>query len=234
MENLTDALKIAFAATIFIMALTIAITMFSQLNTTSKILIASSDITSFYEYEVGNKNSKNRIVGLEAIIPTLYKYKKENYTVLFLQDNGKPLGLYESQKPKEQWGSGGTPNPNAGLIGKYYPPDKSDDNWVCAFDIDEETIRHEPWIGSPEDYKKNLDAFLNGGEFEYTDSSHPNGSYKYDSFIEKYSSRSFKELIGEYTYNVNAKDDDVTIGGVKLDNDLLKGRKKRVIIYQLI
>lgn len=234
MENLTDALKIAFAVIIFIMALTIAITMFSQLNATSKILIASSDITSFYEYEVGNKNSKNRIVGLEAIIPTLYKYKKENYTVLFLKEDGSPLGLYTSQKPQDQWGSGGTPNPNAGLIGKYYGNKNNDNYPVCAFDIDEETIRHEPWIGSPEDYQKNLDAFLNGGEFEYTDSSHPNGSYKYDSFIEKYSSRSFKELIGEYTYNVNAKDDDVTIGGVKLDNDLLKGRKKRVIIYQLI
>ena len=71
MENATDALKIAFAAMIFVMALSIAIAMFSQLNDVSKVVLSSSDVTSFYEYEQ-TTNQKNRIVGLEAIIPTIY------------------------------------------------------------------------------------------------------------------------------------------------------------------
>ena len=49
MENATDALKIAFAAMIFVMALSIAIAMFSQLNDVSKVVLSSSDVTSFYE-----------------------------------------------------------------------------------------------------------------------------------------------------------------------------------------
>ena len=84
MENATDALKMAFAVIVFTMALTIAIIMFSQLNQVSKIVISSTDITQYYEYEIATNEEQTRIVGLENIIPTLYKYYKENYTVLFL------------------------------------------------------------------------------------------------------------------------------------------------------
>lgn len=51
-----------------------------------------------------------------------------------------------------------------GSIGKYYTTDEDkyttyDLNPVCAFDVDDETIRHEPWTGSLTDYKENLDVF---------------------------------------------------------------------------
>ena len=44
MENATDALKMAFAVIVFVMALTIAVMMFSQLNQVSKLVVSSSDI----------------------------------------------------------------------------------------------------------------------------------------------------------------------------------------------
>ncbi len=230
MENATDALKMAFAAMIFVMALTISIVMFSHLNQTSKIVLSASDVTKFYEYEEAT-NQKNRIVGLETIIPTLYKYYKENYMVLFLNSNGEPLKLYNTKTDSNLWGNGtiNGENSNKGLIGKYYS-NKSDKNPVCTFDVDEETIRHEPWVGSPSDYKKNIDAFLNGEVFDF-----PNGSgNKYDykeelgvgGFIGKYSGKQFYEIIGEYTYDVSTEEEISK-------NDLLKNKKKRVVIYKL-
>ena len=75
MENATDALKMAFAVLVFTMALSISVYMFSQLNQVSKAMIASTDSTAYYQYIRTDENSKNyRIVGLETIIPTLYKY----------------------------------------------------------------------------------------------------------------------------------------------------------------
>ena len=79
MENATDALKMAFAVVVFVMALTIAVMMFSQLNQVSKLVVSSSDITKYYEYKIAKDEEQTRIVGLETIIPTLYKYYKENY-----------------------------------------------------------------------------------------------------------------------------------------------------------
>ena len=233
MENATDALKIAFAAMIFVMALSIAIAMFSQLNDVSKVVLSSSDVTSFYEYEQ-TTNQKNRIVGLEAIIPTIYKYYKENFTILFLDRSGNPLPLYRTKTDKASWGGGVDEhgvNPNEGLIGKYYS-NNSDDNPVCTFDVDEETIRHEPWTGSPTDYKANIDAFLYGKIFNYPDGSGQYYDYKAEllnaeGFIGKYSGKQFYEMIGEYTYNIGTDAEQKT-------NELLKNKKKRVIVYQLV
>ena len=248
MENATDALKIAFAAFIFVMALTIAITMFSQLNYVSQIVLASSDITSFYSYDEVNYGQRSRIVGLETIIPTLYKYYKENYTVLFLDQNGNPLSLYESQTDRNLWGSGidsttGT-NPNVGNIGKYYTTNENSyaiyDNYaVCAFDVEEETIRHEPWTGNANDFKKNLDAFLNGDYFAYPSggvdhegkSGYNYSDYISNGFMKRYANSKFKETLGEYIYNISDQftDDEYNYE----NNELLKQRKKRVIVYQL-
>lgn len=234
MENATDALKMAFAVMIFVMALTVSIVMFSQLNKTSKIVLSSSDVTKFYEYEVA-QDQRNRIVGLETIIPTLYKYYKENYTVIFLDKNGNPIKLYETQqKNKDIWGGDSTTRDQ--LISKYYNGTNTFN--VCAFDVDEETVRHEPWTGSPSDYKKNIDAFLNGTIFNYpsgdknADGTVKNYNYRTElgntgGFIGKYSEAQFYERIGEYSYNVNKS-------GVSGTNDLLNGKKKRVIIYQLV
>lgn len=219
MENATDALKMAFAVIVFTMALTIAIIMFSQLNQVSKIVISSTDITQYYEYEIATNEEQTRIVGLENIIPTLYKYYKENYTVLFLEKNGTPFNLYETQTNINLWSE-------SGVIAQYYQ-NKSDQNPVCTFDVDEETIRHEPWTGSLSDYKENLDAFLNGGTFYYKSGgidSEGRRGYTYSGFIKKYATSKFKETLGEYKYNLTEDENS---------SALLKNRKKRVIIYQL-
>ncbi len=226
MDNATDALKIAFAVLVFTIALTISISMFSQLNRVSGIVISSADNTKYYEYKITTDEQKSRIVGLENIIPTLYKYYKENYTVLFLRENGEPLNLYESQMNRKLWTD---VNSDLKVIGKYYK-NNSNNNPVCAFDVDEETIRHEPWVGTPSDYKENLDAFLYGGSFKYksggVDANGKDGYTYTKGFIERFSDKKFKETLGEYYYSLSTDVEGNT-------NELLKNRKKRVIIYQL-
>lgn len=103
MENAVDALKMAFAVMVFVMALSLAIYMFSQARETADIVLHSSDVTQYMSYEQVSKGSENRIVGLESIIPTLYKYYKENYTVIFRDSDGKFLELYETKTDPETW-----------------------------------------------------------------------------------------------------------------------------------
>lgn len=225
MENATDALKMAFAVFIFTMALTISISMFSQLNQVSTVVLKSSDITAYYNYKEPETGAKNyRIVGLETIIPTLYKYYKENYTVVFLEANGKPTKLYTTQTDPESWGSGleNGDNPNKENIAKYYIPNVTNGNYqsykdVCSFDVDEETIRHEPWTGTNVETKKNLDAFLGGGTYINPTGSGTNYGYG-NGFIAQVNNtgkKLFKEMLGEYEY--------------KSGNQT---KKKRVIVYQ--
>jgi len=225
MENAGDALKMAFAVIVFVMALSISIYMFTEARTAADLVLHKSDITRFMDYIEGQDviGTESRIVGLETIIPTLYKYYKENYTVIFRERNGQPLEIYRTKTNTELW--------SAGYINKYYENDI--DKRVCSFDVDEETRRHEPWTGNTLYYKQNLDAFLSGGKFY-----NPNGNGMYydysdtfkESFIEHYRKEKFIENLGEYTYNatnLESEDEDL------LNSGLIKEKKKRVIIYTL-
>lgn len=237
MENAVDALYIAFAVFVFIIALSLTMYMFTQAKTTSDIVLESSDVTKFMDYtelndieNSGTMIDEDRIVGLETIIPTLYKYYKENYTVIFRDSDGTPLELYETQTNEELWSTNYT--------NKYYS-NSSDFKKVCSFDVDEETGRREPWTGSNKYYKQNMDMFLsgkvftapsgNGMDYNYSDIN-VNGWKGKHGFIEEYKDNKFRESLGEYTYNGTSEENNSITSG--LTN--VKPKKKRVIIYTLL
>ena len=238
MENAVDALKIAFAVLVFVIAFTVIMTMFTQARETADLVLQRSDITEYMDYiEVsqivgGTANEgTDRIVGLETIIPTLYKYYKENYTVIFLHSNGKPLTLYTSQRDPVNWSGYGQ---EGGYTNRYYNDPYETE--ICAFDVNEETSRREPWVGSNEKFKENLDHFLEGGVYEYSASNVPGGIIRYDygqGFIKEYEGYQFRESLGEYTYNETPESqleqgqDDVRLPAVQ-------EKTKRVIIYTLL
>ena len=83
MENVADALKIAFAIFVFVTATTIIFVMIGRVKSTSDVVLYYSDKTNFYDhYEDTSKDSKgNRIVGVSDIVATLYRYYTESVAV---------------------------------------------------------------------------------------------------------------------------------------------------------
>ncbi len=77
MENAVDALKIAFAVIVFVLAISIAFAVFSQARAVSDILLYANDKTNFEEY-VPEHAKINRTVGIETIIPTIRRYLTNN------------------------------------------------------------------------------------------------------------------------------------------------------------
>lgn len=251
MENAVDALKMAFAVIVFVLALTVGIAVFTQARTASDVILQGQDSTEYYEYvkagiyddETGQwiSTGDTRIVGIETVIPTLYRYYKENYTVIFLEEDGTPMEIYKTMTEPTLW-SGSDPSKNtiAPIVSKYYDGVldthigvKSNDLKICSFDLDEETSRHEPWTGNANtDAKKNLDAFLNGGEFAFP--SNDGRVYKYKGFINEHGDKKFRELMGEYNYDLNANSDDSETDTHGAYDDTIKNKKKRVIVYQVV
>lgn len=86
MDNAIDALKIAFAVFVFVMALTISMNALSQAKTVSDEVFYMTDKTNFYEYTSDDKMPEGRYVSAETIIPTLYRYYKENFDVIIAED----------------------------------------------------------------------------------------------------------------------------------------------------
>lgn len=263
MENATDALMMAFAVLIFVIALTVAINSFNQVKAISDVVLYSKDETNYYDYQgATGRAAQNRIVGLETIIPTLYKYYKENYTVLFRQgyynaetgefSNIEPLTIYNTPSKYQTsnrsylWGKkDGNQSSYDTLMQKKYNSyftsgyNKTGNTAIFSFDLEEETLRHEPWTGSYEKTKENIDSFLYGTLYY-----NPNNNTEYinygaanqqgiDGFIGwcRRHNAQFVEAIGEYTYSSSQNDD--TEDGSSI-NTLVKDKNKRMIIFTFI
>ena len=83
MEDAADALKIAFAVFVFVIAITLLFALTSQAKSTADYVLYYNDETNFYEYFNGSDGLKDgeRIVSVSEIISTLYRYYKESISI---------------------------------------------------------------------------------------------------------------------------------------------------------
>ncbi len=100
MENAADALKMAAWVLIFVVALSIIINAFGMARQTTDILISYNDNEYYTDYV--EQGSTERKVGYETIIPAIYRAYKENYKIIFLNNDGTPMYFYENKNTKEQ------------------------------------------------------------------------------------------------------------------------------------
>lgn len=98
MDNAVDALKMGFAVIAFVIALTISIVAMAQAKETSEKVFYMTDKTNFYEYLSDKKLPDGRIVSGETIIPTLYRYYKENFNVVILDKDGKKKCVFNLEE----------------------------------------------------------------------------------------------------------------------------------------
>lgn len=99
MENVQDALIMAFSVLIFVLALGISMVNFTSARVTSQYIVSMADREYWYtedDYVTSKNGSLSRIVGIETVIPSMYRAYKENYKILFYQNDGTtPYVLYQ-------------------------------------------------------------------------------------------------------------------------------------------
>lgn len=102
MENVAEALKMAGSVLLFIIGLSLAILTFTNIRETSDKVLSYADrefLTIQGDerfYYLSNKDDTNRYVGIETIIPALYRIEKEKYKIVFeFADN---YYLYEDRE----------------------------------------------------------------------------------------------------------------------------------------
>ena len=122
MENAVEALKTAAAVLIFVIAITVSFTMFSKAKATADAIITSKDKQEYLEaaeldngilYTSSEAISKagdtetqsaisgmttkgDRIVGIDDVISTIYRYYLEKYGVTIIKSNGEVIARFDS------------------------------------------------------------------------------------------------------------------------------------------
>ena len=95
MENAIDALKIAAGVLMFVLALSMSISCFSQANEsiTAIVNMRDRDIEIAYD-NIKPSSGLTRVVGIETIIPTMYRSYDENIKIVFKDSSGNPMQIY--------------------------------------------------------------------------------------------------------------------------------------------
>ena len=93
MENAVDALKIAFAMMMFVMALSLSISSFSSASSAITEITSMRDRETEYTY-VKPSGNLTRTVGIETVVTSMYRAYEENIAIYFIKANGNALALY--------------------------------------------------------------------------------------------------------------------------------------------
>ena len=164
MENITDALYMAAAFLVFIGAFSYSLYMVNKLNTTADTLVYRLDETNYYDSldlteliaDSDNTTNSYKIVSVDSIIPVLYKYYRESYTVRILNTNGELLQLFDTTVEGEVMTatnllSSRRTDRQKALLSLYGDSDKA-----CY-------MYGAPWLGSTnKDTKERIDMYISG------------------------------------------------------------------------
>lgn len=213
MENAAEALKIAFAVLMFVAALSLSISSFSSAKTAIDNIITMRDKTQKYMYVTPAKSS-NRIVGVETVIPTMYKAYQENFRIVFMQKDGEEL----KELPIYYY----TDIHNS----KVYDSEKGEYRTINYIDLENERL-----AGKTEAIQ-HLDILL-----EARKGNNKNDNKYYEQFMEDKISglyeylkdKKFEEVLGEYYQ----EDLEAAQKGTVSDALDINKTKKRVVTYIL-
>ncbi len=168
MENISKALLMAFSMLIFVIAFSYSMFLINKITTTSNTLLESVTTTNYYDnLKVSGDQTTTRQVGIETIIPTLYRYYKENYAVKIYDTSENLIQTFDITTERDVRRAASytttenTPSADKKLISlrkSIYNAKKEDGtgkNRAYLFQA--------PWTGTTDqDMRTRIDYFLNG------------------------------------------------------------------------
>ena len=237
MENVTRALYMAFAMFVFVIALSYSMYMIRYLNTTSKLILHRVDGTNSYQSielkdfdaaSVNNDIRRARTVGIDTIIPTLYRYYKESYSVKILDESGNLMQYFDTTTEGAVMTAMGT------LANKRSDTQKALISLYGTADLPA-NLFGAPWMGNTnKDTKARIDMYISG-ESGYINNTWVDYSKQYSGkyiYLNYYKDRLFKETFAQYAYEgdtLTTEDDELeTLTGSH------QVSTKIIITYQLL
>lgn len=186
MENAVDALKMAGAAMLFIIAFTIAMMMFSRARQTTDAVLDNLRVKDFFPKVESLETNITREVGIETIIPTLYRYAQsdDNIRIRILANDGTELQVFDQEI--ESIVRLGSPSSDYEryIAAQYNNPTKP------AY------MFQAPWQGQVSQYRlERINAYVNGTKAKHM----PSVDYGLtNNNLMRYKDRRFEESYIEY------------------------------------
>ena len=230
MDNAVEAMNMAFAMIVFIIALSATMYLLNTAASTSQLLLYYTDESNYLDNIDVIGDVRKRRVNVESMIPTLYRYYKENFAVQIYNLSGEMVQIFDVNIEGKLRRAAGTTlarrtEEQKALVSLY-----GDTNLTSTNPY----LFEAPWIGNTsKDIKTRVDlyikgecAYINGTKVDYTQNSLlGNNSFR--------DNPQFEEEFIQYTY----KGDTISAGEGE-DTETITGNSKPedkiVIIYREI
>ena len=227
MENLTHALYMAFAAMTFVIAFSVSLYLVNKLNTTAKDVVYAVNGEYYDSFALGDiisdneEKNRSRIVGIDTIIPTLYRYYKESFAVKILGTDGTLLQIFDTTaegdvNSAKVTGEDSRTDRQKALLSLY------DDSGKSCY------MFGAPWLATiNKDAKVRVDMYINGSK-GYINNTFIDYS---SNNLKNYKDRRFKETFTQYAYEGDTISDEEGIVSLTGSKQI---STKIIIIYQLL
>ena len=157
MEDAVTAVIMAFSMLVFMIALSLCMYMVGLVTATSSHILYLADETNFMEnIEISDLEITKRDVDFDTIIPTLYRYYKENFCVKIYDGRVNPPEFLHVFDIKTEAAA-------ASAASKIYK-ERNDLALDMVYNDDTlPTYLHQaPWLGSPSHMKTRIDFYVSG------------------------------------------------------------------------
>ena len=230
MDNAVEAMKMAFAMIVFIIALSATMYLLNTASSTSQLLLYYADESNYLDNIDVIGDVRKRNVNVETIIPTLYRYYKENFAVQIYNLSGDLVQIFDVNIEGKLRRAAGTTlahrtEEQKALVSLYGDTSLTTTNPY---------LFEAPWIGNTsKDIKTRVDLYVKG-ECAYINGTKVD--YRLNSLLGENSFRDnplFEEEFIQYTY----KGDTISVGEGEDTETITRNSKpedKIVIIYREI
>lgn len=211
MDDAVTAIIMSFSVLVFVIALTVCMYMVNLVTATSEQILYSSDSSNFLEnIAIHDSEITLRNVDFDVIIPTLYRYYKENFCVKIME-NGTLYHIFDVQLEGKvrSAASKAIKEPVDQTLADTY-----DDKTKSLY------LFQAPWLGNANrDVKTRIDYFIagmkgyiNNVEVDYTSTNLNHIKVIYDNNI----NATIQESFVEYNFSgetITTEDGTETITG---------------------
>lgn len=268
MENASQALRMGAAVIVFMLAISLFFHSFSSTKKASDSILKIQDKQAYLESDgvenilyksdsgvtadTTNYSSEgNRIVGIDSVISTIYKYDKEKFGVTIFRGDGELIARYDSsteslmnnwnnilnsyvddegttRNPKQEFIVNLNENLTCGINGSIFTPNINEDDLTKLYKLNGVTCA--PWYGNHENIMRRINADITGEtNVGFYDKTY-NGIGLYDEYKDAKFYEITKEIDTSEYYTVVNED------GSKSEIELLKEYHMPTveIIYVLI
>lgn len=231
MENVTRALLMAFSMLMFVVGFSYSMYLINNLTTTSNVLLESVTTTKYYDnIEVSSDAVSTREVGVDTIIPTLYRYYKENYAVKILDGDDNVIQFFDvNLESKIAKAAAYT---NTDTTKADYAEMMSLKNSIYNNKNEMAYMFEAPWTGNTtENTRARIDYFLHGTKGYINNTLVDYGTtIGLGGFLGQYGNETFIESFVEYAYSGETIS---TANGLETITGSTQENSKIIITYKL-